>query len=289
MLLEGIETLLILSKEKTMSRTGSVLYISPSAVSKRIANLEKKLAKRLIEPHGRHIKLTADALALIANIGPSFNELQGLIFDQQALLDNTPIRIDCSETLVAGYLSQAFSRYIKQDPYIKITTNHTPRIVEHVQSGQATLGVCAGYIPAHHGLKAIHLMDEPFYVVSKHLQSELPTKVITNDLNNSSNSYQLAVLNQLGIEPWMEMDSYAAAAQLALAGVAPAIVPLSMVNTLKIANEHCFEFSELRGLVRPIHICLRPNAYQNPRIKKLIATIDDAVPKEVSAPSPSTS
>lgn len=45
MLLEGIETLLILSKEKTMSRTGSQLYISQSAVSKRISNLEKKLGK----------------------------------------------------------------------------------------------------------------------------------------------------------------------------------------------------------------------------------------------------
>lgn len=47
MLLEGIETLLVLSKEKTMSRTGSQLYISQSAVSKRIANLEKKLGKKL--------------------------------------------------------------------------------------------------------------------------------------------------------------------------------------------------------------------------------------------------
>ncbi|KDO13140.1 hypothetical protein DP83_12425 [Vibrio metoecus] len=45
MLLEGIETLLVLSKEKTMSRTGSQLYISQSAVSKRIANLEKNWEK----------------------------------------------------------------------------------------------------------------------------------------------------------------------------------------------------------------------------------------------------
>ena len=65
MLLEGIETLLVLSKAKTMSRTGSLLYISQSAVSKRIANLEKKLGKKLIEPSGRQIKLTPDAIALI--------------------------------------------------------------------------------------------------------------------------------------------------------------------------------------------------------------------------------
>ncbi|EGU21309.1 transcriptional regulator, LysR family [Vibrio mimicus SX-4] len=111
MLLEGIETLLVLSKEKTMSRTGSQLYISQSAVSKRIANLEKKLGKKLIVPAGRHIKLTADAEQLIASIGPTFNELHGLIFEQQTLEDNTPIRMDCSETLVAGYLGETMGRY----------------------------------------------------------------------------------------------------------------------------------------------------------------------------------
>ncbi len=84
MLLEGIETLLVLSKEKTMSRTGSQLYISQSAVSKRIANLEKKLGKKLIVPAGRHIKLTADAEQLIASIGPTFNELHGLIFESSS-------------------------------------------------------------------------------------------------------------------------------------------------------------------------------------------------------------
>jgi len=137
MLLEGIETLLVLSKEKTMSRTGSQLYISQSAVSKRIANLEKKLGKKLIVPAGRHIKLTADAEQLIASIAPTFNELHGLIFEQQTLEDNTPMRMDCSETLVAGYLGEAMGRYREQDAHLVITTNHTPRIVENVQSGKA--------------------------------------------------------------------------------------------------------------------------------------------------------
>nr|CAA43657.1 RecA [Vibrio cholerae] len=164
------------AKEKTMSRTGSQLYISQSAVSKRIANLEKKLSKKLIVPAGRHIKLTADAEQIIASIGPTFNELHGLIFEQQTLEDNTLLGMDCSETLVAGYLgtcrhaslalarrwgniarSQARSHWVittnHRNASIRtlrvITTNHTPRIVENVQSGKATLGFCAGYLPAN--------------------------------------------------------------------------------------------------------------------------------------------
>ncbi|GAM67810.1 transcriptional regulator [Vibrio sp. JCM 19236] len=77
MLLEGIETLIVLSKHKTMSKAGSQLYISQSAVSKRISNLEKRLNKKLVEPDGRQIKLTADAERLIENIGLAFLSYRG--------------------------------------------------------------------------------------------------------------------------------------------------------------------------------------------------------------------
>ena len=121
MLLEGIETLLVLSKAKTMSRTGSLLYISQSAVSKRIANLEKKLGKKLIEPNGRQIKLSPDGVALIESIGPAFNELRGLIYEQQELEDTTLITLDSSKSLIAGYLCKMMGDFIQHDKYITIT------------------------------------------------------------------------------------------------------------------------------------------------------------------------
>lgn len=284
MLLEGIETLLVLSKAKTMSRTGSLLYISQSAVSKRIANLEKKLGKKLIEPCGRSIKLTPDGIALIETIGPSFNELRGLIYEQQELEDTSLITLDSSKSLIAGYLGKTIGDYLKQDKYLTITTNHTPRIVERVQSGKATIGLCAGQLPAQHGLKAFHLCDEPFFIVSDKQPHKLPERVITNDLTNPSNSYQLPALAKLGIKPAMEMDAYTAAAQLALGGAAPALIPLSIVKALNIPDNHCFQFKQLESLIRPIHICVRQSVYQSSRVKTLIATIADAVPKVASSP-----
>ena len=281
MLLEGIETLLVLSKAKTMSRTGSLLYISQSAVSKRIANLERKLGKKLIEPSGRQIKLTPDAIALVESIGPAFNELRGLIYEQQELEDTTIITLDSSKSLIAGYLGEMMGQFIKQDKHITITTNHTPRIIERVQSGKATLGLCAGLLPPHHGLMTFHLFDEPFYIVSKQSLTALPPLVITNDMTNPANSYQLSVLAKFDIKPLMEMDAYTAAAQLALGGAGPALIPLSIVKTLNIESQYLYSFPELAGLIRPIHICVRPNSYHSPRVKTVIESIVDAVPKAV--------
>ncbi|UUM31115.1 LysR family transcriptional regulator [Vibrio japonicus] len=284
MLLEGIETLLVLSKAKTMSRTGSLLYISQSAVSKRIANLEKKLGKKLVVPQGRNVQLTPDALTLIESLNPTFNELLGLIYEQQTVVENSIIKLDCSETLVAGYLSTILGDWYKHEPFLSITTNHTPRIVEHVQSGKAHLGVCAGHLPKHHSLMTFHLLDEPFSIVYSEKLEQLPKTIITNDLNNPANTYQLAILNKLNMQPIMEMDSYAAAAQLALSGIAPALVPLSVSKTLKIDAKYCHHFEQIKPLCRPIHICLRPSSYRNGRIKTLIESIVDAVPKVASEP-----
>lgn len=280
MLLEGIETLLVLSHKKTMSRVGSQLYISQSAVSKRIALLEKKLGKKLIVPDGRHVRLTPAAKELIASVEPTFHELQGRIYEQHTLNDETVIHLDCSETLVAGYLSSMMGGYFEQDSAIHISTHHTPRIVERVQSGKATIGFCAGEIPTKHGLKVVRLCDEPFVLVSLQPLQALPQDIITNDLSNPANRYQFDVLSQLGISALMEMDSYTAAAQLALGGVAPALVPLSIVKTLKIEAKYCFSFDELKPLFRPVHLCCRPNTYRNERVKALIAAIADAVPIE---------
>ncbi|UPQ88487.1 LysR family transcriptional regulator [Vibrio sinaloensis] len=284
MLLEGIETLLVLSKAKTMSRTGSLLYISQSAVSKRIANLESKLGKKLIVPDGRNVQLTQDAIKLINSIGPAFNELQGLINDQQTMADQSLLRLDCSETLVAGYLSAIIGRHFQQDPYLTLTTNHTPRIVENVQSGKAHIGVCAGHMPKQSHLMQFHLLDEPFSIVFRHQLEALPTTIITNDLNNPANSYQLEILTRLNITPIMEMDSYSAAAQLAIEGIAPALVPISVIKAMKIEPKYCSHFEQLTPLYRPIHICCRGSSYQNPRIKSVITAIADAVPKAASVP-----
>ncbi|MGR5095866.1 LysR family transcriptional regulator [Vibrio maritimus] len=288
MLLEGIETLLVLAQEKTMGRAGSRLYISQSAVSKRIANLEKRLGKTLIEPEGRQIKLTAEAEALIERVGPSLNELRGLIAEEQHVEKQSILRLDCSETLVAGYLSEVMPQLLAQDNFLTVTTNHTPRIVEHVKSGEAAVGLCAGHLNSRLGLIATHLFDEPFKVVSKQPLTQPPTSVITNDLNNPANTYQAGLLQQAGISPSMQMDSYTAAAQLAIRGVSPALVPLSIIKTLHISEALCFDFEFLTALTRPVHVIYRPSALKQARLKTVIETIEDAVPKVALMPSPST-
>ncbi|GAA0312038.1 LysR family transcriptional regulator [Psychrobacter aestuarii] len=279
MLLEGIETLLVLSEAKTMSKTGSLLFISQSAVSKRIHKLEKKLGKKLIEPQGRYVRLTHDAMALIESVGPTFNELRGQIHDQ-SMMDNhkTPIHIDCSETLIFGYFSDLLAAAIQQDKHLILSTNHTPIILENVKSGKATIGLSAGHLPNHTGLLTFHLFDEPFYIISQQPLTDLPATLITTDLSNPANAYQSAVLDTLGITPLMQLDSYHAAARLALSGAAAALMPLSIIRGLGIHSAHTHSFSALDALVRPVSVCVRQKNYSINRVQQLVKTLCDYKP-----------
>ena len=284
MLLEELETLLVLAEEGTMSRAGSRLYVSQSAVSKRIAKLERHIGKKLLLPDGRNIKLTAEALHLINSVGPRLSEIRGLITDQLFIRDETPIVLDCSETLVAGYLGELMGKVYQNDNFIRVTTHHTPVILDNVQSGKASVGFCAGHLPPQHNLKIIHLFDEAFFVVSAIPLGCEPDGLLTIDLQNPANIVQANVLQQKRIVPLMQMDSYSAAAKLAMGGVAPALVPVSVISTLNIGKQHCFHFPFLDDLRRPVHLCFRPSAYEAPRIRNLIDQIARTVPQIASMP-----
>lgn len=301
MLLEGLETLCLLASEGTMAKVASRLYISQSAVSKRITQLEQRLGKRLIEPDGRQTRLTPQARELLARVAPSLAEMKGVLADSQTLTDQTPLPVACSETLLAGYLARFMHDYLEQDPHLALSTHHTPVILTRVRGGDALLGICAGRLPPGHGLCAELLLEEPFYLVgddqetaeqpdhrgaSPHrangkpltqrdlgeetLVQEKVRKILTMDLENPSNRYLRDPLAALGLVPAMELDSYLALIELAKAGIGPVLLPAGL---LALVGDQGKRARALPGLARPLHLVYRPSSLKRARIQRLVEGI----------------
>ncbi|MEV3818335.1 LysR family transcriptional regulator [Aeromonas salmonicida] len=273
MLLEGLETLSLLASEGTMAKVASRLYISQSAVSKRIAQLELRLGKKLIEPDGRQIRLTPQARELLDRVAPSLAEMKGVLADSLTLTDLTPLPIACSETLLAGYLARFMHDYLGRDPHIALSTHHTPVILARVRSGDALLGICAGRLPPGHGLGAELLLEEPFYLAGSD-QDEAPSadqrKILTMDLENPSNRYLREPLAQLGLVPTMELDSYLALIELAKAGIGPVLLPAGL---LALVGEQGETARPLPGLGRPLHLVYRQSSLKRERIAQLVSAL----------------
>lgn len=275
MLLEGLETLCLLASEGTMAKVASRLYISQSAVSKRIAQLEQRLGKKLVEPDGRQIRLTPQAQELLARVAPSLAEMKGVLADSQTLTDLTPLPVACSETLLAGYLARFMHDYLRQDPHLALSTHHTPVILARVRSGDALLGICAGRLPPGHGLEARLLLEEPFYLVeSDQREGENADQglrqILTMDLDNPSNRYLREPLAALGLIPAMELDSYLALIELAKAGIGPVLLPAGL---LALVGAQGPQARPLAGLARPLHLVYRPNSLKRARIAQLVQAL----------------
>ena len=69
-MIENLETLAALARQRTMVRTATSLRISQSAVSKRIASLEQAYGQKLIERSGKNVILTAAGVRLVARVRP---------------------------------------------------------------------------------------------------------------------------------------------------------------------------------------------------------------------------
>ncbi|MFM5095323.1 LysR family transcriptional regulator [Aeromonas rivipollensis] len=301
MLLEGLETLCLLASEGTMAKVASRLYISQSAVSKRITQLEQRLGKRLIEPDGRKTRLTPQARELLARVAPSLAEMKGVLADSQTLTDQTPLPVACSETLLAGYLARFMHDYLEQDPHLALSTHHTPVILTRVRGGDALLGICAGRLPPGHGLCAELLLEEPFYLVGddqetaaqpdhrgaspdrasgkpltqrdlgeETLVQDKVRKILTMDLENPSNRYLRDPLAALGLVPAMELDSYLALIELAKAGIGPVLLPAGL---LALVGDQGKRARALPGLARPLHLVYRPSSLKRARIQRLVEAI----------------
>lgn len=276
MLLEGLETLSLLASEGTMAKVASRLYISQSAVSKRIAQLELRLGKKLIEPDGRQIRLTPQAQELLERLAPSLAEMKGVLADSQTLFDQTPLPIACSETLLAGYLARFMHDYLVQDPHLALSTHHTPVILTRVRSGEALLGICAGRLPPGHGLDAELLLEEPFYLVGNEPNPKRPTtagamrKILTMDLENPANRYLREPLAEMGLEPAMELDSYLALIELAKAGMGPVLLPAGL---LALVGEQGEMACPLPRLGRPLYLVYRQSSLKRERIARLVSAL----------------
>ena len=101
-MIENLETLVALSKVGTMMEASTELRISQSAVSKRIATLERYYDRELIERHGRRVVLTHHGTRLVERVTPLLSELRSVFLEDNALRKGRII-VGVSEAILSSW------------------------------------------------------------------------------------------------------------------------------------------------------------------------------------------
>ena len=277
-MIENLETLVTLSKTGTMMEAATVLKISQSAVSKRVAALERQYDRALIERRGRRVVLTAYGTRLVEKVTPLITELRS-VFIEEPTLQRGKIILGVSEAILASWAPALFARVREQLPEVEFEfhAQRSPVVLDRIRSGEYMVGLCTGSAEADYDLVSEVLRLEPMVLVPSALKpftpptaGELP--VITIESRSGAWASIEDAMRRLNIRRETSLESFFSVAQMALAGFGHGLVPRGVARTLGIPPERCIELGD-RGLARPVRFVARKSMFLRPLVQSVYAAL----------------
>ncbi|MDA1075178.1 MAG: LysR family transcriptional regulator [Proteobacteria bacterium] len=279
-MLENLETLVTLSKTGTMMETSTVLKISQSAVSKRIAALEKYYDRDLIERDGRRVVLTHHGTQLVEKVRPLISELREVFLTDNALRKGKLI-IGVSEAILASWGARLFGRVREEMPEVEFTfhAQRSPVVLDRIRSGEYMIGICTGSSNADTDILSEIIRLEPMVILPSSLKplrykvgDELD--VITIESRSGAWASIEEDMKRLNLRRQVSLESFFTVAQMAIAGFGHGLVPAGVAATLGVAKRQLIALNK-SGLNRPVRFVARKSMFAQPLVQSFYASVSD--------------
>jgi DNA-binding transcriptional LysR family regulator len=282
-MLDRIEALQALAEAGTMGRAAATLRVTQSAISKRIGALEAQLGAKLIERHGRHVRLTPDAQRLLSEARPLLRNLREVL-QPRSTRPEQRLRVAATDSLLASWLPGALRSALDRLPELQLElhAHRGPMLLERVRSGDYALGLC----PASAGdaeLVARELAREPMVIVPARLAPLVPAPVVPVwAIEQRSLTWEAIaaglprVRRKAGfaIEVVGRLESFTALVQVARAGFANTLVPIGVASDLGIPRDRLLP---VPGLSRPIAAVGRRSTLERATVRAFLAALADVL------------
>lgn len=285
-MLSHLEALLAFVQHGTMTRAASALRVTQSAVSKRIAALEAELGAELVARAGRHAALTPDGVRLVERAGPLLAELKAALALPVEERRGS-LTLGVSESIVSSWGAAVI--YAAENTCsglaLALHSHRGPVVADRVGAGEYALGLIAGDPVAGEALEAWELAREPLVVipagtgVGRHDASASTTRtarlsVITIEERSATWAAVARRAGKEGIDVGRRVESFFAAARLAMAGFGHALVPLGVSDTLGIKRARLWRVS---GVTRPIIVVARKSTLARPLAARFVEALKGAL------------
>ncbi|CAH2920965.1 MAG: Transcriptional regulator, LysR family [uncultured Paraburkholderia sp.] len=138
-------------EEGTIARAAEREFIAPSAVSKRLADLEALVDVALLSRNQRGVRPTAagEALLLHARLIMRGHERLQAELSQFAAGARGHVRVLANVSSMVEFLPEALSEFLKANPQIRVDVEErvSAEIVRGLEEGVADLGICRDVVP----------------------------------------------------------------------------------------------------------------------------------------------
>ena len=279
-MLENLETLVTLSKTGTMMETATVLKVSQSAVSKRIAALERYYDRALIERHGRRVVLTHHGTKLVEKVTPLISELRDVFLTDNALRRGKII-LGVSEAILCSWGPRLFADVhdLMPDVEFEFHAQRSPVVLDRLRSGEYMVGICTGSSDADTDLQSEVIRREPMVILPSGLERIRYTvgdalDVIT--IESRSGAWQSIEddMGRLNLKRRQSLESFFAVAQMALAGFGHGLVPAGVARTLGVSHTEWIDVKDA-GLTRPVRFVARKSMFSQPLVQSFYVAVSE--------------
>ena len=271
-MIEHLETLVALARTGTMMETATELSISQSAVSKRIASLERHYERKLIEREGRRVVLTHHGTHLVDQVRPIITELRSVFLEDSAVRQGKII-IGVSDAILASWGPGLFAAAHAALPGVELSfhAHRSPTVLDRIRAGEYMVGICTGASDTESDLQSEVMHHEPMVVIPSGLQPiEYSVgdrlEVITIESRSGAWASIEDELRRLQLVRAISLESFFAVAQMALAGFGHGLVPAGVAETLRVDTERLL-VPDAQRLVRPVRFVARKSMFSRPTVQ----------------------
>lgn len=249
-----------------MMEASTALKISQSAVSKRIANLERYYDRKLIERHGRRVVLTSHGTRLVEKVTPLLSELRSVFLEDQALRKGRII-LGVSEAILASWGPRLFSQVGERLPGVEFEfhAQRSPVVLDRLRSGEYMVGICTGSSDADTDLVSEVIRAEPMVIIPSGLEALSYTpgdelSVITIESRSGAWASIEDAMAALQLQRSVSLESFFSVAQMAIAGFGHGLVPAGVARTLGVSDASVIPLAA-HGLTRPVRFVARKSMF----------------------------
>jgi DNA-binding transcriptional LysR family regulator len=259
-MLEGLDALLALQRFGTVSEAATRLRLTQSAVSKRIQALQDELGYRIVEPDGRRLRLTDQAIDLLERARPLVADLRGLKAPGRSGAISR-FSLALADSIAASWGPGVVRRALAGASGIAVDlhSHRSVLVIESVRLGRYHVGLCTDPLGApdliHHPL-----VEEPMVLVNSGCGGKTDGKSPLITIEASSAAWD-------AVEPLLRthqprllqrelvpVESFSAALQMVRAGFGDGLLPLGLVLEMRLDRG---SYRALSGIRRPVSLLTR--------------------------------
>ena len=264
--MRGLECLVAIVDEGSMTRAAAVLHMTQPALSHQIAAIERELGTPVIERLPRGIRPTAAGLMAVAEARIALAAASKVVTSARGAAAGTTgrIRIACAETMTGWLLAPVLRSWHRRFPEVELELKEftsADRMLEVLLAGGADLIVAPPpTVTAEHvellGAEELVVVAAPGHRFET--MDAVPLKELADEplVHYDQDNGMALWVDQFAAErevmlprPALRTGSPRTAAQLAAAGMGVAIVPVSALTPRPDATIRPFDPPALRDVI----------------------------------------